>query len=197
MKGGIRGLCASKQDTRTLQSDLTYFTTPSISWNENWNVTQYLTRTLIISGSSCLVYPVTCQLADYKPDLWSSLFAILSELKAKCYWPWWVRYKTFRGGRDMGEIQSTLFDSMQTFLAISLLFRPDCIHTAHSAPPGFTWKRGAGFPTRLDRVGVRSRKMHDQICRFDPAGCSTGKKNDKKSGLKDRPTHFTWKNSAY
>lgn len=70
----------------------------------------------------------------------------------------------------MGEIQSTLFDSMQTFLAISLLFRPDCIHTAHSAPPGFTWKRGAGFPTRLDRADVRSRKMHDQICRFDPAG---------------------------
>lgn len=47
-----------------------------------------------------------------------SYFAVLNKLKAKCYGPSALNVK--HSGK-YGKTQSTLFDSKQTFLAISLL----------------------------------------------------------------------------
>lgn len=105
--------------------------------------------------------------------------ALANKSQAECCWP----------SEKCGRIQSTLFDSMQTFLAISLTFGPDCIHTTRSACQGLLGKK----PRARWQIGLdlRNRKMHDQIWIFNPAGqCKKKKKREKKSELKGNPRDY-------
>lgn len=58
-------------------------------------------------------------------------------------------------------IQSGPFDSVQIFLAFSLLFMVVCIHTTGYVRQGFTRRKISGPLTKLDGFDVKCRKMHD------------------------------------
>lgn len=65
-------------------------------------------------------------------------------------------------------IRSGLFDSVQIFLAFSLLFMVVCIHTTHYSCQEFTWMKISGPLIKLDGLDVNCRKMHDCMCMCDP-----------------------------
>lgn len=196
MKGGIRGLCASKQDTRTLQSDLTYFITPSISWNTKlkchsipYSNPDYF-RQFLSSLSSHL------SVADYRPDLWSSLLAILNELKAKGYWPDAWDIKHFR----RGEIWEKYSQHCLIQCKLSWLF--PCFSGLTAFTPHIQRRQGSlGREALAFRRGWTEPMWEVEKCMTKYVDLtlrdSAAKKKNKKSGLKDRPTHFTWKKSVY